>query len=170
MSPSPAISGPQVLIFDTGPLWELVLYSAVHTLRFASLKGELRHLLSDSSYQTLSEFVAGFQRKTTTPHVVAEISSWIIRTERKGQSAIWGLVYTEFSSMGMDEGLLKLLEMPQELVADVGAVDVSVLKLGLSLGQPKPLVLSIDSPLIAECRRAGLNAKHLWEVIAAGNS
>ncbi len=70
--------------------------------------------------------------------------------------------------MGMDEGVLKLLEMPQELVADFGAVDASVLKLGLSFQQPKPLVLSIDSPLIAECRRAGLNAKHLWEVIAEG--
>ncbi|HEV1992937.1 MAG TPA: hypothetical protein VGR03_01255 [Candidatus Acidoferrum sp.] len=156
-------------MFDTGPLWELVLYSAVHTLRFESLKSELRHLRSDSSYQSLSEFVASFQRKTTTPHVVAEISSWIRRrTERKGQSAIWGLVYDEFSSMGMDEGVLKLLEMPQELVADMGAVDVSVLKLGLSLGQAKPLVLSIDSELIAECKRAGVNAKDLWEVIAEG--
>ncbi len=170
MSASPTISGPQVLVFDTGPLWELVLYSAVHTLRFAILKGGLRHLQSDSSYQRVSEFVGSFQRKTTTPHVVAEISSWIIRTERKGQSAIWGLVYTEFSSMGMDEGVLKLLEMAQELVADIGAVDVSVLKLGLSLGQPKPLVLSIDSALIAECRRAGVSAKHLWEVIAGGTS
>jgi hypothetical protein len=164
------MSGQQVLIFDTGPLLELVLYSAVHTLRFGSLKGELRHLQSDSSYQRLSEFVAGFQRKTTTAHVVAEISSWIMRTERKGQSAVWGLVYTEFRSMGMDEGVLKLLEMPQQLVAEFGAVDASVLKLGLSFAQPKPLVLSVDRGLIAECRRAGVDARHLWEVIAEGIS
>jgi hypothetical protein len=51
-------------------------------------------------------------------------------------------------------------------VADFSAVDVSVLKLGTSLGQPKPLVLSIDSALIAACQRAGVNAKYLWEVIA----
>ena len=89
--------------------------------------------------------------------------------ERKGRSAIWGLVYNEFHQMGMDEGLLKLLEMPRELVADIGAVDVSVLKLGLSLRPPEPLVLSIDSHLIAECNRAGVSAKHLWEVIANGS-
>jgi hypothetical protein len=166
MSHSPAISGPQVLIFDTGPLWELVLYSAVHTLHFESLKRELRHLQSDSSYERLSEFIAGFQKKTTTPHVVAEISSKIVRTERKGQSAIWGVVYNEFLSMRMDEDLLRLLEMPQELVADIGAVDVSVLKLSLSLGHPKPVVISIDETLIAECERAGVTAKNLWEVIA----
>jgi len=81
---------------------------------------------------------------------------------------MWELVYTEFRSMGMDESLLKLLEMPQELVADIGAVDVSVLRLGLSFRQPRPLVLSVDRPLIAECERAGVNAKHLWEVIAGG--
>jgi hypothetical protein len=126
----------------------------------------LRHLKSESAYQKLSEFIASFRRRTTTPHVVAEISSRIIRTERRGQSAIWGLVYTEFRSMGMDEGVLKLLEMPQDLVADIGAVDASVLRLGLSFGEPKPLVLSIDSALIAECIRAGVSAKHLWEAIA----
>lgn len=166
MSTSPAISGPQVLIFDTGPLWELVIYPAVHTLRFARLKPELEHLHNKSSYQRLTEFVARFQIRTTTPHVVAEISSRILRTERRGQSQIWGLVYTEFSSMGMDEGLLKLLQMPQGLVAQLGAVDVSVLKLALSFPVPKSVVISIDGGLIAECNRAGVLAKNLWEIIS----
>jgi hypothetical protein len=166
MTLSPAIFGPQVLIFDTGPLRELVLYSAVHTLKFDTLKGQLRHLRTASSYQRLTEFIASFGKKTTTPHVVAEISSKIIRTERKGQSAIWGLIYTEFSSMGMDEGVLKLLEMPQDLVADIGAVDVSVLELGLTFRAHKSLVISIDDALIAECKRAGVAAQNLWEVIA----
>lgn len=165
MSPRAAISGQRVLIFDTGPLWELVLYSAVHNLRFISLENELGHLKSLSSYQNLSTFVATFPRKTTTPHVVAEISSRIIRTEQKGHSSIWGLVYREFSSMGMDEDVLKLLEMPQRLVADFGAVDASVLTLASRLAGIKPLVLSIDSALIAECRRAGVKAMNLWEVI-----
>src|SRR5579859_1688863 len=166
MSPSSLIAAPQVLVFDTGPLWELVLYSAVHTLRFPSLKGHLRHLMTDTYYRRLTEFVASFQKRTTTPHVVAEISSWIIRTDPNQQSPIWGVVYNEFRQMGMNETILKLLEMPQELVAEVGAVDVSVLKLGASLGPRKSLVLSIDERLIAECKRAGLAAKNLWEVIA----
>jgi len=170
MSPDPAFSGSQVLIFDTGPLWELILYTAVHKLRFLSLTPELRHLQNDLSYQRLSKFVASFPRKTTTPHVVAEINSRIVRTERKGHSEIWGLVYTEFSSMRMDEEAMKLLEMPQKLVANIGAVDVSVLKLGLSSGQPKSVVLSLDRHLIAECRQAGVNVKDLWEVISETDS
>ena len=170
MFPSAAIARPQILVFDTGPLWELMLYTAVHPpFGFASLKNQLEHLQSVSSHQRFSEFIASFQKRTTTPHVVAEISARIIRlTEKKSWSSIWGLVYSEFSSMGMDEGVMKLLEMPQDLVAEIGAVDVSIVELGRSLGLPKSLVLSVDSALITECQRAGLNARHLVEVIANG--
>jgi len=158
----------RTLVFDTGPLWELALFNAVRgPLGFASLEGELQHLREHSSYEALSKFVAHFHGKTTTPHVVAEISARITRaTDRKGQPAVWNLVYHEFSSMGMDEGVMKLLEMPQELVARIGAVDVSILELGRSLNSAQPLVLSVDTALIAECKRAGLQALHLWEVIS----
>ena len=170
MFPDAGFAEPQILIFDTGPLWELVLYSAVHRLRFSRLKPELQHLQSDSSYQNLSAFIAGFQKKTTTSHVVAEISSRITRTEPKqGHPGIWGLVYTEFSSMRMDEGIMKLLEMPQNLVANIGAVDASILRLGLTLDEAKCVVLSIDWQLISECRGLGLNVKHLWEVVSETN-
>ena len=150
---------------------ELVVYSAVHDLRIASLKAHLRYLQNPSYYNRVSEFVASFPKKTTTAHVVTEISSWIIRnTQTKGHLAIWSLVYSEFSSMGMDEGVLKLVQMPQQLVADFGATDAGILQLASSLGQTKPTVLSVDSALIAECKRAGMNAKDLWEVIFEGNT
>jgi hypothetical protein len=169
MPQTPAIFGPQALIFDTGPLWELVLYSAVHNLHFESLKGQLLHLQNESSYKSLASFIASFAKKTTTPHVVAEISGRIIRMVPRGQPDIWRLVYDEFSAMGMDEGVRKLLEMPQRLVASVGAVDASVVELGVNHGHPSPVVISIDFGLITKCREAGLAAKHLWEVIAEGN-
>lgn len=159
---------PQVLVFDTGPLWELLLYQAVRSpLRFASLRTELTYLRTSSSYESLSRFIGGFQRRTTTPHVVAEISARILnRTQPKGQPELWALLYEDFRSMGMDEALLKLLEMPQPLVASFGAVDSSVLECARKVSGSTALVLSIDGALIAECRRAGIDAKHLSEVIA----
>jgi len=144
MRPNPAVPGPGVLIFDTGPLWELVLFRAVHELKFGSLMPELTHLQTDSSYQKLTEFIDRFPRKTTTAHVVAEISSKITRTKPKeGRADIWKLVYGEFSSMKMDERLLKLVEMDQQFVAEVGATDAGVFGLALSLGTSKALVISI---------------------------
>jgi hypothetical protein len=165
MRASPVISEPQVLIFDTGPLWELVLYSAVRTLEFGSLEPELTYLRTHSAYQRLTDFVDFFPRKTTTSHVVAEISSKVIRTERKGRSAIWGLVYGEFSSMRMDERLLKLLEMPQSRVADMGATDVGVLQLAMGFATQKAVVISIDEQLIAQCKTARVDAQHIRDVI-----
>lgn len=161
------LSSPQLLIFDTGPLWELVIYSAVHQLRFQSLNSELQYLRTRPSYEIVTNFIGNFRNRTTTPHVVAEISSLIIRrTERTGHRAIWERVYTEFRRMGMDESVLKLLELPQKRVAEIGATDAGVLGLGLNFGKSKPVVLSVDFPLIAECKRAGVNAKHLREVLA----
>lgn len=166
MNASAALTGGRALVFDTGPLWELVLYLAVRDLKFERLRGDLIHLRAESSYRRFTDFVAVYGKKTTTPHVVAEISSKITRTERRGQSAIWRLVYDEFLAMRMDESVLKLLEMPPDLVSEIGAVDVSVLRLGSSLGRPKSIVISTDERLIAECRRAGVDAQDMWEVIA----
>jgi hypothetical protein len=165
MRAGPVIPQP-TLIFDTGPLLELVIYSAVHVLGFASLKDYLRYLQDPSSYERVSNFVAFFPKKTTTAHVITEISSWIIRNTRsEGHFAVWGLVYREFSAMGMDEDVLKLVEMPQQLVADFGAADAGILQLASGLGRANSTIFSVDSALIAECRRVGVNARDLWEVI-----
>lgn len=155
----------QVLILDTGPLWELVLYAAVTRLRFESLRGNLQFYKHQSAYEQASRFIEGFQRRTTTPQVVAEISRHVDRTDEAGRPAIWSLVYEEFRSMGMEESLIRLLEMPTQLVAQLGAPDVSVLQLGQNLSRYEPVVLSIDGGLIAACRSAGVIAKHVWEVV-----
>ena len=98
--------------------------------------------------------------------MLAEISGRIQRTELKGQRNILEIVYDEFASMGMDEDVVRLLEMPRELVAYVGAVDASVLQLGLGLAALRPQILTNDSPLAAKCNGAGLDAVHLWQVIS----
>lgn len=156
-----------ILILDTGPLWELVLYRAVNELGFEKLRPELSHLRTLSDYQRLSEFIAAFSRKITTPQVVAEISAKIVRTEERGHGDLWGIIFNEFVSMGMDEALIKLLEMAPEDVAKYHAVDVSLLKLGESYDAGAPVVLSIDASLITRCGRSGVKALDLWQAIAA---
>jgi hypothetical protein len=160
----PVIPVQRHLVLDTGPLWELILYSAVHSRGIESLRPNLQHLQSDSSYQKLSRFIASFPKRTTTAYVIAEISAHIIRTKHMRKPELWGLVYSEFSSMGMGEEILRLLELRQELVAEIGAVDASILSMGKKIGQRESLVLSIDFPLVRECKRAGVEAMHLTEV------
>jgi len=156
----------RLLIFDTGPLWELTLYSAVHDLSFRSLEGELRHLKEPAHHKRLTEFVEQFPRRTTSPHVVTEIGAWIRRTKKPGQSDIWRLVYNEFVAMNMDEKTIGFLDMRLGLVADKGMTDASVIHLGLQLAKQNPKILTVDGGLVAECRRSGINAVHLYEIIA----
>ena len=155
----------QVLIFDTGPLWELILYSAVHDLRFRFLDGELRHLKQPAHHTKLTEFVERFPRRTTSSQVVTEIGAWIQRTWKPGRGDIWRIVRDEFVSMRMDEMALRFLEMRFDLVAAKGVTDASVVHLGLQLADRSPYVLTIDSSLATECKRCGVNAVHLYEII-----
>lgn len=66
MSSSFKIAGSQVLIFDTGPLWELVLYSAVHNLGFGRLKAGVCLYFSSDAFlrrafeQFVDERLIGF--------------------------------------------------------------------------------------------------------------
>jgi hypothetical protein len=156
----------QLLIFDTGPLWELILYSAVHDLSFRSLEGELRHLKERIHHKRLTEFVELFPKRTTSPHVVTEIGAWIRRTSKPGQADIWRLVHNEFVSMRMDEKTIRFLEMRLDLAADKGITDASVIHLGLQLADQNPKVLTLDAALAIECRRSGVDAVQIYEIIA----
>jgi hypothetical protein len=156
----------QLLVFDTGPLWELILYSAVHNLRFGLLERELRYLTKPAYHNRLTEFIQRFPHRATSSQVISEIGAWILRTRKPGHTDVWRIVYDEFSSMAMDEESIKLVEMRLGLVADKGIADASVLHLGLRFAERRPQILTIDAGLVADCKRNGLNAVHLWEVIA----
>lgn len=158
---------PRILLLDTGPLWELILYAAIRDLGYAGLRRELRFLNSGEQYDNLTAFIAQYRRRVTTPHVVSEISAWVIRIIKMGRSSFWSLVFDEFTKMGMDEETLDLLNMPVDLVASLGAADVSLFKVASGFEPGMSTVLSVDRALISECKNAGLSAQHLYEVIAA---
>ena len=158
---------PRILLLDTGPLRELVLYAAIRDLGYAGLRRELRFLYSREQYNNLAAFISQYRRRVTTPHVVSEVSAWIIRTVEMGRSNFWSLVFEKFTKMGMDEETLKLLNMPLDLVASLGATDVSLFKVASGFEPGMSTVLSVDGALISECKNAGLSAHHLYEVIAA---
>jgi hypothetical protein len=154
----------ELLILDTGPLRELVLYHAVHHLRFESLKSKLRFILNAESYRRCGEFIGSFRRKTNSASVVCEINHWIRATERTGQWKLWNRVYDEFKNMGMDEDVVKLLDMDKSLVARLGPVDVSLLEIAKRHSSLSPIILTIDSELYADCVRAGLHAQHIRDL------
>jgi hypothetical protein len=171
MSTTPNINEQQILIFDTGPLRELILYSAVHNLGFQLLKGELHHLTERAYHTRLTEFINRFPQRTTSSQVVSEIGAWIHnKTMKSGHANIWRIVRDEFKSMGMDEAALKFLDMHFDLIVEKGIADASVLHLGLRHAARKPQVLTFDRALAAECKRSGVNAVTFWEVIAQGDS
>jgi hypothetical protein len=148
----------ELLILDTGPIRELVLYHAVSEFGFEKLRDELRFIKDAESYNR--------NRLTTTAGVVVELYHWIRATEEHGRSKLWGRVYDEFQNMGMDEELVQLLLMDESLVVRCGPVDASLLQLARLHFAHNPLILTVDWSFHGECTKSGLKVSHLDEITA----
>ena len=85
MAPSYANIPPKTLIFDTGPLWELFLFQAVHDYKFSRLANLLKHVKTRTQFRKLTDYIKSFTTITTTPLVVAEVSYWIGEAEKKSE-------------------------------------------------------------------------------------
>ncbi len=147
----------ELLILDTGPIRELILFHAVFNLGFHRLRGELRWLTNTAAYTRCGRFIAAFKRRTTSASVAAELNYWIRTTEKHGQEKLWNRVYEEFRLMAMDEEIVKLLEMDLPLVTEFGPTDVSLLGLAVRHQQEYPTLLTSDRALHGEFRKAGLH-------------
>src|ERR1700691_2685612 len=101
----------ELLILDTGPIRELVLFHAVDQLQFEGLRGNLKWIVEQDAYIRCTQFIGSFHRKTTSASVVAELNCWIRETDRTGRERLWNQVFDEFRGMRMDEEVVKLLEL-----------------------------------------------------------
>src|SRR5258708_1521232 len=138
-----AFARSRVLIFDTGPLWELILYRAGEGGFRRGLK--LQFLQEKTHHDRLAHFLDMFPKKTTTAHVVAEISGHIKRRLDVRKEDFWKIVFDEFEGMRMGEHLIKLLDMRERVIeVDQDAVDASVLQLGLNLHQENPTIFTVE--------------------------
>ncbi len=155
----------ELLLLDTGPIRELVLFHAVDHFGFERLRPSLRFIQDRDSYQRCGQFIDSFRRKTTSASVVVELYHWIRKTDPGGHERLWDRVYEEFERMGMGEEVVRLLEMDRRLVARLGPVDVSLLELARRYATHKPIVFTVDfSGLYQECRNAGLDVCYIREV------
>lgn len=159
-----AFARPKTLVFDTGPLWELILYRAMEEGFRQGLKRQF--LREKTHYERVASFLDTFPRKTTTAHVVAEISGHIKRKVDHRKEDIWKIVFAEFEGMRMGEHLIKLLDMREQVIEiDQDAVDASVLQLGLDLREENPTVFTTENTLVNQCKSVRLPVTHIYEAI-----
>lgn len=155
----------ELLILDTGPIRELILNHAVFHFGFERLRHRLRWLTTPASYARCSEFIASFKLKTTSASVVAELNHWIRETEKHGRARLWRQAYDEFRNMEVNEEVVPLAAMDIEMVTRFGPVDASLIELAKRRQPEYPLVLTIDSELCGQCKRAGFGVRLLQELL-----
>jgi hypothetical protein len=155
----------KLLLIDTGPLRELITFRAVFNLGFERLRKDLLFVSDVLSYETFGQYIGSFQTKSTTASVIVELDRWIRKTHSAGREQIWSLIYDEFRGMRMEEQIVKLLDMPMELVTRCGPTDVSLLTLALQQFDSEPVVLTIDRELVSECSNARIHTIQIQEII-----
>jgi len=154
-----------LLLIDNGPLQELIHFQTVFTLGFYGLHKDLKFISERPPYDKLSNFIGSFQNKSTSSYVLLELGHWVRKTHRAGIKQIWSLIYDELQRMGMAEETVKLLDMPQELVARYGPTDVSLLTIAQQHLDLDPVVLTIDQDLSAECWNRNIRAIQIYQII-----
>lgn len=133
--------------------------------RFETLRRELRFLSDGEAYERCRRYITSFRGRTTSATVVAELYARIRRTTEHGRRRLWSLVYDEFRGMMMSEEAVRLVECELELIARYGPTDVNLLEIGRRQSSRRPVILTLDRPFAAECRRAGVRAKLLQELV-----
>jgi hypothetical protein len=159
----------KLLIFDTGPLWEYIVYVAVDNRRFTSLSGELHHVTNRAQFEKLYQFISSYPARTTTAHVVAEISRRIRNAKRreKERLGLWEIVFGAFRDLGISEKLVLLSEMELEVVGRLGAVDAGLIQLARRFPNSRKKLFVEDKDFAAECFKADLDAVVLSHLIDA---
>lgn len=161
---SDSVGGRGAVILDTGPVREFITYHAVYGFGFESLRPELKHLASVEAYENCGRFLTSFQKRITSASVVAELHYWIRDTDRTGQKRLWERAREEFENMGMEENLVRLLDMDLDLVARCGPTDVSLIEIARQHFSHKPVILTLDARLCSECWKASIGSSLLAEV------
>lgn len=158
-----------LLILDTGPIRELILFHAVYDLGFRSLSPQLSPYFDVSAHEHLSNFLGLFRERTTSASVVAELHRWIRdHTDPSGHRQLWERIYHEFRNLGMNEEVIKLLDMPIGVVAAHGPIDASLIELAKRHLDRNPVILTLDSRLYAECIKARVRSDLLIQVCYPG--
>ena len=66
--------------------------------------------------------------------------------------------------MGMDEEVVRLLDMDVRFVMRFGPVDGRLVELARRHAGRNPVILTTGSPLYGECKKVGLSVSHIHEV------
>jgi predicted nucleic acid-binding protein len=154
----------ELLILDTGPIREFVLFNAVYSDGFESLRSELRFFHDEAAVQKYQLFVRSFVRRVTSASVVAELHNWI--KHKRDAKSLWKQAYEDFRERKIAEEVAPLLTMDIDLVASVGPVDASLIAIALQSQQQKPAILTIDDELLGRCSSPGIDVFHIWDVLA----
>lgn len=161
---------PQKIVIDTGPLFDLLLLNYAEASGHpAAFSKELRYCDEKRKQAILKGFFSQVRCLLTTPGVLAEVHArinhphHIQKLTRYQIETFWAETERYLRLRGLDERLVRFLDMDPPIVRRLGPIDVSLWELAK---REKASILTADDDLYSECTKGVVSVLHvedLWK-------
>ncbi len=164
--PPIASSLPKNPLVDTNILFGFLLWRFSAETGIAIDPSALGPLRSEPLRETLRWYLHRAKPIQTSPHVIAEIHGLAkSRAHLRGPKleSFWGCAQEELLSLGLEEHLVRVIEMEREDLRLFGPTDTSILTLA---GARRGVVLTEDGKLRSRCVKQEVGVLTCNEVLA----
>lgn len=155
---------PRHPIVDTGPLFDFLFWRFSESIRIRVLSTDLRYLSTDAYKKSLNWYFTVAKPITTCPEVIAEIHRHAEQRLRyPGLGSFWKFAQNELTELGLNEKLVKFIQMDGDTLSSLGPTDTALLDLSDNLRQP---VFTEDTKLAGQCRKRQLSVLRINDVLS----
>ncbi len=157
---------PRQPIVDTNLLFDFLLWRFSDSLKILPLLAELKYLKAAPYRASLQWYFKIAKPITTCPEVIAEIHGHAERTPGLQLKNFWKFAQSELAELGLNEELIKVVDMDADILSTLGPTDTALLRLGMLYQTQKQPILTEDTKLAGHCRKRELSIITKYDVLS----
>ena len=155
---------PRYPIVDTGPLFDFLLWRFSESSRIPNLFSKLIYLTNDPYKKSVQWYFAVAKPITTCPQVIAEIHRHAEKQLRGVYLRnFWVFAQKELIELGLNEELVKLVEMDSDTLSSFGPADTALLRIATDLNRP---VFTAEGKLAGLCRKKEVSVLGIADILS----
>lgn len=156
---------PRTPIVDTGPLFDFVWLRYCEKRSKSYKPIDFLYLSSTLSREAVSWYFRIAKPLVTCPQVIAEMHNHAIKRLRDDKlREFWKVAQMELIELGLDEDLVKLVEMDSDILCSFGPADTALIHIAIRR-QTSCSIFTTDGKLAGHCIDKQIKVLSLGEII-----
>lgn len=156
---------PRRPIVDTGPLFDFLWLRYCEAIHRPILSGEFLYLRDGFSREATRWYFSIARPLLTCPQVMMEVHYHARKLTKNRIGDFWKVAQRELTGLGLDENLVKLIQMDSQTLCSFGPADTALIHMACKQGEMSSSILTEDGKLSGHCRQKRIHALSVGEVI-----